>query len=61
MKDAILLELASRWEREAQEPRVVSDSDEARIPNAIAQGERQAWRECADALRMLVSLLGGES
>lgn len=61
MKDSILLELAHRWERDAQEPRAVNGSDEARIPNAVAQGERQAKRECADALRTLVQLLGGES
>lgn len=61
MKDSILLELASRWERDAREPRVVDGGDEAKISNAIAGCERQAKRECADALRMLVSLLGGES
>lgn len=58
MNDAVLIELARRWEMDAREPVAMDGSDEARIPNAIAQGERQAKRECADMLRTLVSMLG---
>lgn len=58
MKALILLELAKRWELDAVEPEVQNGSDEAKIANAVAKGERQAKRECADSLRMLVSLLG---
>lgn len=58
MKDAILLELATRWEREAKTPEIENGSDEAKIPNAVARGHRECKRECADALRMLVSVIG---
>lgn len=56
MKSAILLELAKRWEADAAEP-VTQDGSQA-IRNAIDRGHREAKRECADALKMLVSLLG---
>lgn len=58
MKDAILIELAARWEREAKAPEVQDGSPEAAIGNAEAHGIRQGMRACADSLRMLVSLLG---
>ena len=60
MKDALILELASRWEQEAVEPEdeVEDGSDEAKVRNAEARGRRQAKRECADAIRMLVDLIG---
>lgn len=60
MKDAVLLELAARWEREAVEPQCEDGSPEAAIGNAKAHGRRQGLRECADALRMLIRLLGGQ-
>lgn len=58
MNDAILLELAKRWEADARESRVENGADDARIGNAVSMGERQAKRECADALRTLVAMLG---
>ena len=58
MKDAVLLELAERWEREAVEPDCQDGSDEAKIPNAKAQERRECKRECADTLRTLVDMLG---
>lgn len=58
MKDAVLLELASRWERDAKTPDCQDGSDEAKIPNAKAQGAREAMRMCADSLRTLVDMLG---
>lgn len=58
MKDTILMELATRWERETQTPNCEDGSPDAQIGNAISRGNREAKRECADALRMLVSLLG---
>ena len=58
MKDAILIELAARWERDAVEPNCQDDSDEARIPEAKAQGERETLRMCADTIRSQVELLG---
>ena len=61
MKDAVLMELASRWERDAMAPECQDGSPEAAIRNAEAHGRRQGLRECADGLRMLVQLLGGEN
>lgn len=58
MNDSVLIELARRWESDAEIPNAMDGSDEAKVPNAIAQGERQAKRECADTLRVLVSMLG---
>lgn len=58
MKDVILLELANRWEIEAISPSVVDGNPEAKIPNAIAQGHREAKRECADTLRVLIGMIG---
>ena len=37
MKDAVLIELAGRWEREATAPECADGSKEAEIPNAIAK------------------------
>lgn len=59
MKDAILLELANRWEHDARVPDCEDGSAEDVLPNATARGRRETKRECADALRMLVGLLGG--
>jgi hypothetical protein len=61
MKSYVLLELAKRWEQDAVEPVTQDGAEQAKIRNAVSQGERQAKRECADALRMLVSILGDES
>ena len=58
MNTAVLLELIRRWEHDATEPTVMDGSEQAKVPNAIARGQREAKRECADALRMLISLLG---
>ena len=58
MKDAVLIELAARWEREAKPPNVENGSDDYKIPNAVAKGRREGMRECADTLRSLVSMLG---
>jgi hypothetical protein len=58
MKDAVLQELANRWDADAEPPETEDGSEDAKIGNAIAQGERQAKKECADTLRMLVQILG---
>jgi len=58
MKDAILLELANRWEQEAKTPECLDGSPEADIRNAVSKGHRECKRECADTVRTLVSLLG---
>lgn len=60
MKDAVLLELASRWEQDAKIPEHENGSPEAEISNAVARGHRECKRECADALRMLIQLMGQE-
>lgn len=60
MKDAVLLELASRWERDAVAPECEDGSPEAAHRNAVEHGIRQGRRERAEALRMLVQLLGGK-
>lgn len=59
MKDAILLELAKKWEQDAKAPQCEDGSPEAQRGNYISQGRREGKRECADAIRMLVQLLGG--
>ena len=58
MNEVVLLELANRWERDAYEPACENGSDEAKIGNAIERGKRESKRECADMLKMLISLLG---
>jgi len=59
MKEAILLELAVRWERDANKTPECSDgSEEAKIPNAVEKGRREGKRACAYGLRMLVDMLG---
>ena len=60
MKDAVLLELVARWEREAVAPDCEDGSLEAQRGNDIARGRREGLRECADALRMLISIIGYE-
>lgn len=60
MKDAILIELAARWDRDAVSPQCDDGSEEAKVANAVRRGERQAKRECADTIRTLVQMLGGE-
>lgn len=61
MKDAVLLELAARWEREAAPPEAMDGSDEAKVGNAKAQATRETLRACADSLRVLVEMLGDAS
>lgn len=58
MKDAVLYELANRWDRDAREPVTENGSPEAQRGNAVAEGIRQGKRECADCLRGLISLIG---
>lgn len=58
MNPDILIELAARWEHDAKAPECEDGSPDAAISNAISKGVRQGKRECADALRMLVQLLG---
>lgn len=56
MNNEILLELAKRWDADAITPQVQDGSPDALIVNAECKGERQAKRECADTLRMLVDI-----
>lgn len=58
MKDAILLVLADKWRRDAEEPEVQDGSAEAEIHNARAAGVRAARRDCAAILANLVGILG---
>lgn len=57
MKDQVLLVLAERWIRDATEPATQDGSPEAQVRNAVEQGQREAKRECADTLRVLVKML----
>lgn len=60
MKDAILLELASRWEREA-DPQAGCGYPDTEGGHRLAgkhEGERETLRMCADTLRTLVDMLG---
>lgn len=58
MKDAVLLELASRWQAEAIAPITEDGSEEAKIGNAIRRGNRETKRECADTLVTLIEIIG---
>lgn len=61
MKDAILVELANRWKAQATIPDAIDGSEEAKIPNAILTGHREAKRECADTIMTLISLIGEQA
>ena len=63
MKDAVILELARCWEADADAvgPENQDDSEIARMGNAIATTRRQTKHECAEDLRVLVSVLGEKS
>ena len=56
ISNAVLLELAKRWEADAMEPETAPR--EEGYSEYAAQGAREAKRECADALKMLITLLG---
>ena len=58
MKDAVLLELATRWELEAKAPDCEDGSEAAKVSSAAGHAHRQALRACADTLRSLVGMLG---
>lgn len=58
MNPQVLLELAARWERDANLSGPEDGSPEAERGNRIRQGIREGKRECADALRSLVSIIG---
>lgn len=58
MKDAVLMELAKRWDTEAENPVCEDGSESARIGNAVAKGRREAKAECAERLRLLINMLG---
>lgn len=59
MKDSVLLELAARWQADAEPPKIsqgtVDPVEQAKAAHAL--GVRETKRECADGLRMLVQLL----
>lgn len=56
MNSAILLELAKRWQTEAENTGIAEeDTDYTR---GFDHGRRETLRETADALKMLVQLLG---
>ncbi len=54
MKNEILVEIAKVWINEAKTPEVQDGSESAKIGNARMEGMREAKRECADTLKMLV-------
>ncbi len=58
MKTSIVRALAEVWIKEAATPEIEDGSPGAEFANAVARGERQAKRECADGLKMLCDLLG---
>lgn len=60
MKDAILIELASRWEKQAKnnESLAYEDSPDGLKQMSKDEGERETLRMCADTLRTLVSIIG---
>lgn len=56
MKNEILLELARRWEAEAEVPVVEENHDDNGVSHAKAQGYRECKRECADTIKTLISI-----
>lgn len=54
MNDNVLLELANRWRDDA------SNLNDTGVVDLKTLGHREAKRECADTLRMLVSILGSK-
>lgn len=63
MKEAVLLELANRWESETHNGNLnaeYKDGPEGHIKAGKDTGRRETLRECADALRTLVSLVGSK-
>ena len=59
MNNAVLIELAAQWERDAEELQVLDGASCATISNAVERGKRETKLECADSLRQLIDLLGG--
>ena len=59
MKDSILIELASKWDRDANPSYPEDGSPSAALSNAVEQGRRAGLRECAMSLRTVVKILGG--
>ena len=59
MKDAILLELAARWEEDAKPNGMVEDGSPENAENRFRNaGMRETKRECADTIRTLVKIMG---
>ena len=60
MKKEILLELASKWNKDVNEQSegIGQDTEEFRISEALERGKRQAISECAKKLTDLVNILG---
>jgi hypothetical protein len=58
MKNSVLEELVRRWHSDAKEPEFIDGSNNALVSNAVAKGERQAKRECADTILRLIEILG---
>ena len=64
MNPLILMELVKRWEedaREPKEPEALNNSLGNAINNAVSRGQREATREFADTLKMLIQVLGYKS
>lgn len=58
MKNDILIELARRWEEEADKNFCRSHANNEIDFNSEDEGIRKTLRGCADTLRMLVDILG---
>ena len=59
MKNEILQELVERWEDDARSDVAEPGGEDvsAVASRSHSRGKREAKRECADALRMLISIL----
>lgn len=54
MKNEILMEIAKVWTANAKCPDVLDGDESSKESNAYHRGVREAKRECADTLKMLV-------
>lgn len=58
MNIQVLLELVAKWECKSLPSGEDVECPEAEVINAVARGERETYRQCAEELNLLIKLLG---